>query len=128
MLNLKENNNNQIKLKISHENKIYETSEYSTINDSQLRQIIFAKLNLDDSYILSYKNKKISKDDSNNLSILFEGDANPLLFINDKNTILPSIKSSSSITITTNMPQQKLLNILNLFFQSKYLPFKASIK
>ena len=128
MLNLKENNNNQIKLKISHENKIYETSEYSTINGSQLRQIIFAKLNLDDSYILSYKNKKISKDDSNNLSILFEGDANPLLFINDKNTILPSIKSSSSITITTNMPQQKLLNILNLFFQSKYLPFKASIK
>ena len=128
MLNIKENIPNRIKIKVSHDNKIYETSEYSTINASQLRKIIFDKLNLDDSFILSYKNKKILKDDSQQLSILFENDANPLLFINDKNTILPSIRPSPSITITTNMPQQKILNILNLFFQSKYLSFNASIK
>ena len=128
MIKIQENIHYPIKIKISYENKIYETTVYSTINISQLRQKIFAKLNLDDSYILSYKNKIISKKDSYDLSFLFENDPNPLLFINDKNTILPSIKPNSSITITTNIPQQKILNILNLFFQSKYLPFNASIK
>ena len=128
MMNIQKNIPNPIKIKINYENKIYETSEYLSTNASELRQKVFSKLNIDDSHILSYKNKKISREDSSDLSILFDKDQNPLLFVNDKYTILPSIKPSSSITINTNIPQQKLLNILNLFFQSKYLPFNASIK
>jgi hypothetical protein len=97
------------------------------ISASELRKNIFSKFNINDSYILTYKNKKIIKNDSIPLSILFKDDNNPLLFINDNNTILPTINPKSSITINTNISQKNLLNIINSFFQSKYLPFNASI-
>lgn len=126
--NKQENNPNSMKIKISYNNEINEIIVNLKINTAQLKEIIFTKFNLDNSYILTYKNQKITKNDSQALSILFKNDANPLLFINDKNTILPSIKPNSSITLNTNMDQKKLLNIINLFFQSKYLPLNASIK
>ena len=97
--NKQENNPNSMKIKISYNNEINEIIVNLKINTAQLKEIIFTKFNLDNSYILTYKNQKITKNDSQALSILFKNDANPLLFINDKNTILPSIKPNSSITI-----------------------------
>ena len=129
MINNSQENNNQnsIKIKLNYNNNIYEIETKTTINASELRQNLFSKFNIDDSFILSYKNQKIRKNDSIPLLILFKEDNKPLLFINDNNTIFPTIKQNISITIKTNIPQKSLLNILNLFFQSKFLPFNASI-
>ena len=124
--NSQEDKKNSIKIKLNYNNNIYEMETKTIISASELRKNIFSKLNIDDSFILSYKNQKI-RNDSIPLLILFKDDKNPLLFINDNNTILPIIKQNISINIKTNIPQKSLLNILNLFFQSKYLPFNASI-
>ena len=126
--NSKEKNDNSITIKLNYNNEVYNIPILLTKSCSQLREDIFNKFNIDNSYILSYKNIMITKDDLSPVSILFKNDKNPLMFINDNNTILPSIKKNSSITINSNIPQQKLLNILNSFFQSKYIPFDASIK
>ena len=126
--NSQENNPNSLKIKISYNNENYEFLIMRNINASQLRKNIFSKYNINNSYILSYRNIKIKENDSTPILTLFKNDPNPLLFINDNNTILPSLKQSSSITINSNMPQQNLLNILNFFFQSKHLPLNASIK
>ena len=123
-----ENNPNSIIIKLSYNDKYYELEISKEINAFQLRKKIFSKYNINDSYLLSYKNKKISKTDSTPLSILFQNDTKPLLFINDNNTILPSIRKNTSITINSKIPENKMLNILNLFFQSKYLPLNANIK
>ena len=128
LLNSQENIDNSIIIKLCYNNNNYEVETSTKINASKLRQNIFSKYKINDSYILSYKNKIILKTDSTPLSILFKNDSNPLLFINDNNTILPSIKQNCSITINSKIPQQVLLNILNLFFQSKYLPLNANIK
>ena len=125
--NSQEKNHNSIIIKVNYNNNLYELETITTISASELRKNIFSKFNINDSYILTYKNKKIIKNDSIPLLILFKDDNNPLLFINDNNTILPTINQKSSITINTNISQKNLLNIINSFFQSKYLPFNVSI-
>jgi hypothetical protein len=114
--------------KLSYNNEIYEIPVSLSLTSSQLRESLFSKFNLNNSHILTYKNSRITKNDELPLYILFKDDKNPFLFINDSNTILPSIKQNSSITIKTSIPQQKLLNILNSFFISKNYPFDANIK
>ena len=115
-------------LKLSFQNKIYEIPAEKDITAKELRQGIFANLKLNDSFVLTYKNHKITKNDFTPLNVLFNNDSNPLLFINDNNTILPNLKSTSTISLYSNLSQQKLLNIINLFFLSKNIPFNASIK
>ena len=114
--------------KLSYNNEIYEIPVSLSLTSSQLRESLFSKFNLNNSHILTYKNTRITKNDELPLYILFKDDKNPFLFINDCNTILPSIKQNSSITIKSSIPQQKLLNIVNSFFQSKNYPFDANIK
>ena len=127
MNNSQQKNQNSITIKVNYNNNLYELETTTTISASELRKNIFSKFNINDSYILTYKNKKIIKNDSIPLLILFKDDNNPLLFMNDNNTILPIINQKSSITINTNISQKNLLNIINSFFQSKYLPFNANI-
>ena len=115
-------------IRLSYNNQIYEISADVNTKANELRKHIFSQFNLNNSFILTYKNKKILKNDLTPLNILFNDDFNPLLFINDNNTILPTIKSSNIITLNSNLSQQKLLNIINLFFISKNIPFNASIK
>ena len=94
---------------------------------TQNLKLFFSKFNLDDSYILTYKNQRLSKNDFSFAYMIFKNDSNPLLFINDNNTILPNLKSSKTITLKSNLSQGKLLNIINSFFISKNIPFNASI-
>ena len=115
-------------IRLSYNNQIYEISADVNTKANELRKHIFSQFNLNNSFILTYKNKKILKNDLTPLNILFNDDFNPLLFINDNNTILPTIKSSNIITLNSNLSQQKLLNIINIFFISKNIPFNASIK
>ena len=123
-----ENDNVPITIKLSYKNQLYEIPTQKDIKVNELREYIFSKLNLNDSFILTYKNQKILKNDFTPFEIFFKDDINPLLFINDYNTILPNLKSSNTIKLNSNLSQQKLLNIINLFFVSKNIPFNASIK
>ena len=123
-----ENKNESIIIKLSYNDKLYEIPVEKDIKANELRQVIFSKLKLNNSYILSYKNIKITKNHLIPLNILFKYDPSPLLFINDNKTILPNVKSSNIITINSNLSQQNLLNIINSFFISKNFPFNASIK
>ena len=123
-----EHKNESIIIKLSYNNQFYEIPVEKDIKANELRKVIFSKLKLSDSYILTYKNIKITKNHFIPLNILFKYDPCPLLFINDNQTILPNIKSSNIITLHSNLSQQNLLNIINSFFISKNFPFNASIK
>ena len=125
--NKDETNSESLTVKINYKNEIYEISIDKNLKINKLREIIFSKFDLDNSYILTYKNQKISKNDFTTSSIIFKNDLNPLLFINDNNTILPNLKTSKTITLNSNLSQGKLLNIINSFFISKNIPFNASI-
>ena len=128
MISIKdETNSESLMVKINYKNEINEISIDKNLKINKLREIIFSRYNLDDSYILTYKNQKISKNDFTPSNIIFKNDLNPLLFINDNNTILPCLKTSKTITLNSNLSQGKLLNIINSFFISKNIPFNASI-
>ena len=128
MLKLKNGKNLELILKLNYNNQLYEIPVEKDIKVNELRQGIFSELNLNNSFILTYKNQKIGKNDLTPLYILFKDDQNPLLFINDSNTILPNVKSNNTITLNSKLSQQNLLNIINSFFISKNIPFNASIK
>ena len=128
MLKLKNGKNPELILKLNYNNQLYEIPVEKDIKVNELRQGIFSELNLNNSFILTYKNQKIGKNDLTPLYILFKDDQNPLLFINDSNTILPNVKSNNTITLNSKLSQQNLLNIINSFFISKNIPFNASIK
>lgn len=115
-------------IKVNYKNQIYGIPADKEVKANELRKNIFSSLNLKNSFILTYKNQKITNNDNTPLNILFKNDLNPLLFINDNNTILPNAKSSNIISLNSNLTQQKLLSIINLFFISKNIPFNASIK
>ena len=123
-----ESKNESIIIKLSYNNQFYEIPAEKNIKANELKQDIFSKLKLNNSYILTYKNQKIKKNDFTPLHILFKYDPSPLLFINDNKTILPNVKSSNIISLNSNLSQQTLLNIINSFFISKNLPFNASIR
>ena len=123
-----EKNIDSITIKLSYNNQLYEISTQKDIKINELRKNLFCKFNLNDSFIITYKNQKILKNDFTPLELFLKDDINPILFINDSNTILPNLKTSNTITLSSNLSQQKLLNIINLFFISKNIPFNASIK
>ena len=127
MISYNDETKSQLTIKLNYKNEIYEISIEKNLRANKLREMIFSKFKLDDSYILTYKNQKISKNDFSFAYIIFKDDSNPLLFINDNNTILPNLKSSKTITLKSNLSQGKLLNIINSFFVSKNIPFNASI-
>ena len=123
----KDINSESIIIKINYNNNLYQIQFEKNKDAKELRYFILNKFNLDDSFILSYRNQKIAKDDFTPIHFLFKNDSDPLIFINDNNTILPNIKSNHIIILKSNLSQQKLLNILNSFFLSKFIPFNASI-
>ena len=127
MISYNDETKSQLTIKLNYKNEIYEISIDKNLRANKLREMIFSKFNLDDSYILTYKNQRLSKNDFSFAYMIFKNDSNPLLFINDNNTILPNLKSSKTITLKSNLSQGKLLNIINSFFISKNIPFNASI-
>ena len=121
-------NPESLKIKISHNNEIYEIQIEKNLRANELREMIFSKFNLNNFYILTYKNQRISRNDFTPAYIMFNNDLNPILFINDNNTILPNLRTSNTITLSSNLSQGKILNIINSFFITKNIPFNASIK
>lgn len=96
----------------------------------QLRQIIITYFKLNQSkYDIYYKNLKLNNNDNRPLSLLFEKDKKPILYILDnKKDILPKSKQKTSLTLYTKMPEIKLNEIITKFFKYKQLENDADIK
>lgn len=118
--NVKININNIIdELKVSSESLI-----------SELRQMILDKYLLSPfNYSIFYKNKKLSINDFHRVSLLFNYDLNPFLFIVNNNILMPVTQEQNTlIGIPSNLNEKKVTDLLNKFFEYKSLPFNANIK
>ena len=116
-------------VKINYLNEEHELLVSFSSTVMQLRQIIITYFKLNQSkYDIYYKNLKLNNNDMRPLSLLFEKDNKPLLFILDKKDILPMTKQKSSLTLYTKMPQTKFYEIVTKFFEYKQLENNAEIK
>ena len=87
-------------VKINYLNEEHELLVSFSSTVMQLRQIIITYFKLNQSkYYIYYKNLKLNDNDRRPLSLLFEKDKKPLLFILDKKDILPKTKQKSSLTL-----------------------------
>ena len=116
-------------VKINYLNEEHELLVSFSSTVMQLRQIIITYFKLNQSkYDIYYKNLKLNDNDRRPLSLLFEKDNKPLLFILDKKDILPKTKQKSSLTLYTKMSQAKFYEIVTKFFEYKQLENNAEIK
>ena len=97
---------------------------------SELRQMILDKYLLSPfNYSIFYKNKKLSINDFHRVSLLFNYDLNPFLFIVNNNILMPVTQEQNTlIGIPSNLNEKKVTDLLNKFFEYKSLPFNANIK
>lgn len=114
---------------------LYKEKEYELLVNysstvGQLKKIIITYFKLNkEKYEIFYKNLKIENDDSRPLSLLFEKDQKPLLFILDpKKDYLPDNKNQTYLTLFTNIPILKMNEIVEKFFEYKKINNDASIK
>jgi len=116
-------------VKINYLNEEHELLVSFSSTVMQLRQIIITYFKLNQSkYDIYYKNLKLNNNDKRPLSLLFEKDNKPLLFILDKKDTLPKTKQKSSLTLFTKMPQTKFYEIVTKFFDYKQQENNAEIK
>lgn len=124
------NNKKIYKVKININNKIDTFSLSSDSLISELRQMILDKYLLSPfNYSIFYKNKKLSMNNFQKLSSLFNEDYNPFLFIVDNNILLPNLETDrNSINIVSNSNEKSISDLINKFFEYKNLPYNASMK
>ena len=126
----KNNQSESFYIKINYQNEEHELLVNFSSTVTQLKQIIFTYFKLNQTkYDLYYKNLKLNNNDIRTLSLLFEKDSKPLLFILDKKKgLMPKTKQKSSLTLFTKMPQIKFNEIVLKFFDYKKLENNAEIK
>ena len=124
------NNKKIYKVKININNKIDTFILSSDSLISELRQMILDKYLLSPfNYSIFYKNKKLSMNNFQKLSSLFNEDYNPFLFIVDNNILLPNLETErNSINIVSNSNEKSISDLINKFFEYKNLPYNASMK
>ena len=124
----KQNMNFYVKINYQKEEHELLVNFSSTVN--QLKQIIFTFFKLNQvKYDIYYKNLKLENNDTRTLSLFFEKDSKPILYVLDnKKDLLPNSKKTTSMTIFSKMTQIKLNEILNKFFKYKELENDADVK
>ena len=117
-------------IKIIYEDKEHQLLVSFSSNVKQLRQIIITYFKLNQTlYDIYYKDQRLNNNDIRPLSLLFDKDSKPLLFILEKKkSILPKSKLQTSLTLFTRMTEIKLNEILTNFFKYKNLENDANIK
>ena len=128
---MKKSSKNKIyNVKININNIIDELKVSSESLISELRQMILDKYLLSPfNYSIFYKNKKLSINDFHRVSLLFNYDLNPFLFIVNNNILMPVTQEQNTlIGIPSNLNEKKVTDLLNKFFEYKSLPFNANIK
>ena len=124
------NNKKIYKVKININNKIDTFTLSSDSLISELRQMILDKYLLSPfNYSIFYKNKKLTMNNFQKLSSLFNEDYNPFLFIVNNTIFLPNLETDrNSINIVSNSNEKSISDLINKFFEYKNLPYNASMK
>ena len=127
---MKDNNNINFYIVINHQDKEYQLLVNYSLTVSKLKKIIMTYFKFSKSqYEIYYKNLKLDNNDSRLLSLFFEKDTKPLLYIfNSKNDILPDSKKQTYLTLFTNIPDLKMNEIVEKFFEYKKMKNDAYIK
>ena len=118
-------------VKINYKNEEHELLVSFSSTVKELKKIIITYFKLNQSlFDIYYKNLKLNNNDTRPLSLLFEKDNKPLLYIldNKNNNILSKAKQKTSLTLFTNMPEIKMNEIITKFFEYKKLDNDAELK
>ena len=107
---MKVNNNNNFYIVVNYQNKEYELLVNYASTVAQLKKIIMTYFKFSKSqYEIYYKNLKLDNNDSRLLSLFFEKDTKPLLYILDsKKDIIPSNNKQTYLTLFTNISEIKM--------------------
>jgi hypothetical protein len=127
---MKDNNNINFYIVINHQDKKYQLLVNYSLTVSKLKKIIITYFKLDQTkYEIFYKNTKLDNNDIRLLSLFFDKDPKPLLYIfNSKNDILPDSKKQTYLTLFTNIPDLKMNEIVEKLFEYKKMKNDAYIK
>ena len=127
---MKNNNNINFYININYQGNEYELLVNYSSTVAQLKNIIITYFKLNKSkYEIYYKNLKLDNNDSRLLSLFFERDTKPLLYILDsKKDILPSSNKQTYLTLFTNISEIKMNEIVEKYFEYKKMKNDADIK
>ena len=127
---MKDANNINFYIVVNYQNKEYELLVNYASSVSQLKKIIMTYFKLNKSqYEIYYKNLKLDNNDSRLLSLFFEKDTKPLLYILDsKKDIIPSNNKQTYLTLFTNISEIKMNEIVEKYFEYKKMKNDADIK
>ncbi len=118
-------------IKIYFHNRIDQLNITSSCLVCELKQIILDKYILDPLYYSIFqKNKRLSINDFNPVSILFNGDQKPFIFIINKRILFPQEekRNNSLVCVSSNLNEKKMSEVLDKFFEYKSLPHIANLK
>ena len=127
---MKDANNINFYIVVNYQNKEYELLVNYSSTVSQLKKIIITYFKLNKSkYEIYYKNLKLDNNDSRLLSLFFEKDTKPLLYILDsKKDIIPSNNKQTYLTLFTNISEIKMNEIVEKFFEYKKIKNDADVR
>ena len=128
---MKDNNNNiNFYIVINYQEKEYQLLVNYSSSVSKLKKIITTYFQLNKSnFEIYYKNLKLDINDTRPISLLFEKDPKPMLYIfNSKTDILPDSKKQTYLTLFTNITKAKIYEIVEKFFEYKKIKNDADIR
>ena len=128
---MKDNNNNiNFYIVINYQEKEYQLLVNYSSSVSKLKKIITTYFQLNKSnFEIYYKNLKLDINDTRPISLLFEKDPKPILYIfNSKTDILPDSKKQTYLTLFTNITKAKIYEIVEKFFEYKKIKNNADIR
>ena len=128
---MKDNNNNiNFYIVINYQEKEYQLLVNYSSSVSKLKKIITTYFQLNKSnFEIYYKNLKLDINDTRPISLLFEKDPKPILYIfNSKIDILPDSKKQTYLTLFTNIAKAKIYEIVEKFFEYKKIKNDADIR
>ena len=117
-------------VKVNYQNEDNELLVSFSSTVKELKKIIITYFKINQSiYDIYYKDIKLNNNDIRPLSLLFDKDNKPQLFIlNNKNDIFMKSKQKTSLTLYTNMTEIKMNEIITKFLQYKQLENDADLK
>lgn len=117
-------------IKVNYQNEDHELLVSFSSTVKELKKIIITYFKLNQSiYDIYYKNIQLNNNDVRPLSLLFEKDNKPQLFILEmKKNPLPKSKQKTSLTLYTNISEIKMNEIITKFYEYKKLDNDAELK
>ena len=117
-------------IKVNYQNEDHELLVSFSSSVKELKKIIITYFKLNQSiYDIYYNNTKLNNNDNRPLSLLFEKDKNPkLIILDNKSNILLKSKQKTSLTLFSNIPENKMNEIIVKFFEYKQLENDTVLK